>query len=205
VFAGDRFLTAFRRPVGFHWAPRIPLLPPWCQRTPLHYRVSDNVYGPATRSCPHTRSSKPDRTRHEFTVPIFLHVFTLRFASVRRRSQPNSFYYFWINPTTTTTTVKMVSICFFTVLFNVQTIFPSTSILCASFLHCRPSLVGGHQQEHKSGILGFSTLFRASVVIWHLFTEHISWFIIVEEKRLGGKTKQFLDSSALLYLVISNQ
>lgn len=29
--------------------PRVLLLPPWCQRMPLHYRVRDNVYGSATR------------------------------------------------------------------------------------------------------------------------------------------------------------
>lgn len=55
-------------------SPRIPLLPPWCQRTPLHYRVRDNVYGPATRSRPHTRSAEPDATRiHRSDISTRLH------------------------------------------------------------------------------------------------------------------------------------
>lgn len=185
MFAGDRFLTAFRRPVGLHWAPRIPLLPPWCQRTPLHYRVSDNVYSPATRSCPHTRSSEPDRTRHEFTVPIFLHVFILRFVSVRRRSQPNSFCYFWINPTTTT--VKMVSICFFYSI--IQANFPSTSISLRIVF--KLSAVTCRRWSTGTQIVSFVVLdaVRAFAcicggLIWLIFTVHISLFIIVEGKKV---------------------
>jgi hypothetical protein len=86
VFAGDHLLTAFRRPAGLH-AFHFCLHDANARHCIIAFVTTCTIPRPAAVRI-HVAL---DQTRHEFTVPIFLHVFTIRFASVRRCCQSNSF------------------------------------------------------------------------------------------------------------------